>query len=726
MADRRITSAGDFRITAASDARIVAYYISLLTPADAGNTDDTPTFEFVGVDPQAEDVRYEIQIDSVPTFDSGAVNTDSYSESNFDNSSDHTTVNNRIGTGQGFTGDGSLLLGASFFLGRSAAGSAGTFRFRLYAHSGTFGTSGIPTGAVLAETSVVDMSTLGVYPPLGMVQLAFTTPFQSVAATKYFITCEGAPSVSALMVGTDTSSPSHGGNIATLVGSTWTASSASDVCFIVQGMFPPTLDKVSGTDAGFLNTISGGDTDPFNSGEQVSFTVQAGDELSDGTWYWRVRAKDPTGRNIWSDWSETRSFDSAAVSDVIVTMGAASLVLSAFAPTVLTPTTVTPTNAALVTTTFAPTVLTPVTATLGKLTVVTASFAPTVLAPRTVTMDVAALATATFAPTVSTPILATVGVQALTTTPFAPTVSTTANQFITMSTAGLTIASFAPTVTASDHKLVTMGAGSLTTTTFAPSATITTLVVMGVASLTTTTFAPTIVTPVLVTMGTLVLTTSTFAPSVLVTVLVTMGPATLTTATFSPTVLTPVVATLGKLSVATATFAPSVSLGFNVVMNKATLTTTTFAPTVSTPQTVVMATAALTLTEMDLVVGGVVTVTMAKASLVLTTFAPTIAVPVVATPSPAALVISTFAPLVVATNHILVIMGTAALVLTTYEMTTGSPFGEAIAVITRRGSYTATMSRTMQDGTTVIRRDPNLGDASQLGEITATVVRRES
>lgn len=40
--------------------------------------------------------------------------------------------------------------------------------------------------------------------------------------------------------------------------------------------FTAVLDKVSGTDAGFVNTVTGGDTDPFNSGEKVSFTVSAG------------------------------------------------------------------------------------------------------------------------------------------------------------------------------------------------------------------------------------------------------------------------------------------------------------------------------------------------------------------------------------------------------------------------------------------------------------------
>jgi hypothetical protein len=68
------------------------------------------------------------------------------------------------------------------------------------------------------------------------------------------------------------------------------------------------LDKVSGTDAGFANTVTGGDTDPFNSGEKASYTVQAGDALSETEYYWRARAIDPAGSNTYSAWATARSF----------------------------------------------------------------------------------------------------------------------------------------------------------------------------------------------------------------------------------------------------------------------------------------------------------------------------------------------------------------------------------------------------------------------------------
>ncbi|MES2749536.1 MAG: DUF2341 domain-containing protein [Patescibacteria group bacterium] len=66
--------------------------------------------------------------------------------------------------------------------------------------------------------------------------------------------------------------------------------------------------RVSGTDAGFLNTASSTDTSPYLENNKMRFQLQAGDVLSDlGTYYWRVRAKDATGSGQFGDWSTTQS-----------------------------------------------------------------------------------------------------------------------------------------------------------------------------------------------------------------------------------------------------------------------------------------------------------------------------------------------------------------------------------------------------------------------------------
>ena len=87
----------------------------------------------------------------------------------------------------------------------------------------------------------------------------------------------------------------------------------------------PLLDKFSVIpDATFINTVDGEDTHPFTSGQKIRYTVQAGDAFSLGTYYWRVKGKDPAGMNIYGDWSSTRSFtvisgSSATISGIAYT-----------------------------------------------------------------------------------------------------------------------------------------------------------------------------------------------------------------------------------------------------------------------------------------------------------------------------------------------------------------------------------------------------------------------
>lgn len=64
------------------------------------------------------------------------------------------------------------------------------------------------------------------------------------------------------------------------------------------------IKALSAIDDGFENIDTPADTDPFNEGDTVSYTVQLEDSLPDGTYYWRVRAKGET----LSDWSEAREF----------------------------------------------------------------------------------------------------------------------------------------------------------------------------------------------------------------------------------------------------------------------------------------------------------------------------------------------------------------------------------------------------------------------------------
>jgi lipopolysaccharide export system protein LptA len=70
------------------------------------------------------------------------------------------------------------------------------------------------------------------------------------------------------------------------------------------------VSRISSTSPGFSNTVLGGDTNPFNSGERIQLWTQASDAMASGTTYWwRVRAKDPPpGSDTFSLWSDYHSF----------------------------------------------------------------------------------------------------------------------------------------------------------------------------------------------------------------------------------------------------------------------------------------------------------------------------------------------------------------------------------------------------------------------------------
>ena len=62
---------------------------------------------------------------------------------------------------------------------------------------------------------------------------------------------------------------------------------------------PPTYSP------GFLNVGNNFDTDPFDQGATISYTVQAGDVLADGKWWWKARTSDGV---VWTGFTKKRNF----------------------------------------------------------------------------------------------------------------------------------------------------------------------------------------------------------------------------------------------------------------------------------------------------------------------------------------------------------------------------------------------------------------------------------
>ncbi len=82
-----------------------------------------------------------------------------------------------------------------------------------------------------------------------------------------------------------------------------------EIQWSTSALFTSSTTRSSDLHNGFVNTVNGGDTNPFTSGEIISFTMQGGDTLTNNTTYWwRVRARDPLGDNSFSFWSTERSF----------------------------------------------------------------------------------------------------------------------------------------------------------------------------------------------------------------------------------------------------------------------------------------------------------------------------------------------------------------------------------------------------------------------------------
>lgn len=144
-----------------------------------------------------------------------------------------SSVDNQ-GIAQSFTGDGRKITKAIVSL-RSYASPTGTVVCKIYAHSGTFGTSSVP-GTLIATSNTIDVSTIPNV--LGSYTFTFATQPVTVAGTKYVFSVEYGAGDATNQIGLvcDVSSPTHSGNISYLVSLAWSANSTQDMCFELYGL----------------------------------------------------------------------------------------------------------------------------------------------------------------------------------------------------------------------------------------------------------------------------------------------------------------------------------------------------------------------------------------------------------------------------------------------------------------------------------------------------------
>lgn len=81
-----------------------------------------------------------------------------------------------------------------------------------------------------------------------------------------------------------------------------------EISWATSSAFTSSTTRSSASGAGWENLTTPADTNPFNSGGRIRYTIQSSDLLgASSTYFWKVRARDPSGANNYSFWSSIRS-----------------------------------------------------------------------------------------------------------------------------------------------------------------------------------------------------------------------------------------------------------------------------------------------------------------------------------------------------------------------------------------------------------------------------------
>ena len=152
---------------------------------------------------------------------------DCYNEANFDGN--HQFNATLIAMGQTFTGQEVPLNYCKFWLLKTGTIS-GNAVAKLYAHTGTFGSTGVPTGEALATSDNFNVSSITT--TASPITFTFSTPYTLVNGTKYCLVVEysGSDATNKLQIADDVSTSTHPGNNISYGGS-WAANNGYDTIF---------------------------------------------------------------------------------------------------------------------------------------------------------------------------------------------------------------------------------------------------------------------------------------------------------------------------------------------------------------------------------------------------------------------------------------------------------------------------------------------------------------
>lgn len=148
---------------------------------------------------------------------------------------DWTTI---FGVGQSFFNVTPATLDSCKIYLKKTGVPTGNVTAKIFAHAGTYGTSSVPTGAALATSANLDVSTLTGSYVLKTLSFTGANRIPLEANTRYVLLLDGLntfTTVDCISAGGDTSTPSHPGNAiktTTSNGTTW-AADTGDLCFYV-------------------------------------------------------------------------------------------------------------------------------------------------------------------------------------------------------------------------------------------------------------------------------------------------------------------------------------------------------------------------------------------------------------------------------------------------------------------------------------------------------------
>jgi hypothetical protein len=188
---------------------------------------------------------------------------------------------------------------------------------KVYAHSGTYGTSSVGTGAALAvsEPKVMSSITDGTSPLDYTFDFVGVNQIDLVADTRYVFMVEfsGGDASNYIAVAYDNTYPIHSGNYITFSGSTWTSYSAREIkSFTVKGAGEHVLIKTAGSvNSTYLNIQNS------NAGGGATWTATASIDSNGNTgWifnptrYWVGGSGNwEDDINHWSGWSGGKASD---------------------------------------------------------------------------------------------------------------------------------------------------------------------------------------------------------------------------------------------------------------------------------------------------------------------------------------------------------------------------------------------------------------------------------